>query len=185
MKKLFALTALVTALASPAAHAAGQSSTFISLMGTATKPKPERESGLANSLSGKMNYGGAFLLEFSGGVAGLETGLVYSTREIEGENLSDATKTKAYELPVLFRLHLGPYFSLGAGGYFAKLEDPAKKDDVDYGGLGSAAIYIPLGASAAFSLDGRYHFGAKKLTHNNTSYKYKDMQFLAGFRFGF
>lgn len=185
MKKLFAITALITALSAPAAQAASRDSTFFSLVGVGTQPKPEAQNGLSKNLSGKMNYGGGFLLEFSGGVAGLETGLLYITREIESENLNDATKSKAYELPVLFRLHLGPYFSIGAGGYFAKLEDKSNKENVDYGGLGSAAIYIPMSASASFTIDGRYHFGAKNLTHNATGYKYKDMQFLAGFRFGF
>jgi hypothetical protein len=154
---------------------------------------------ISASSNAKWGFGGGALLDamFDPAV-GLEFGALYITRKIEttttftalGVNASSGGTTAAHyvQIPILLRLAFSPYFSIGAGGYFAEgtgsLSGSAKSD---YGLIGSVGIHLPLGGSVAFLVDGRYNLGLKNVDNSGLgeTQKFRDVQVLAGLTFGF
>jgi hypothetical protein len=157
-------------------------------------------SGISTSSSAKIGPGGGILFdsklvpEF-----GFEFGALYITRKVEqttsftfsgiSSSQSSTTTSHYLEIPLLLRIWLSPYVSIGAGGYYAKglgSIDPSIKSS-DYGAVGSLGLHLPLGSSSSLLIDGRYNLGLKNVDNSGMgqTMKYRDLQIIAGLTFGF
>lgn len=196
---------LFSLVVSHSARAAG-----IAVVGVANSSEPNEP---GTEYKGKPGYGAGVLFELGlMPTIGIEFGALTMARKFEFTTVVPVSSTvtlnaKMYEFPVLLRMHLGSFFSLGVGAYYArgsgeisgetKLSNGATSKQIytyasrnqtvsDYGALASIALYFHLAPLTQLLLDGRYTIGMK---NNNTvagsERKFNDSQFLAGLRFGF
>lgn len=179
MKKLLAPVALALALFAGASSA--QAQTNFSLVGVGNLASFSNGS---TSSDRTLGVGGGALLEFQSSPSfGLEFGVLYNPR-VQGDVVKYTANT--VQVPVALRFHLSNYVSLGVGGYYASyLQNRSYGSDSDYGALGSLGIYMPIGAMTKFIIDGRYIYGLKDQNPGFGETKSRDIQILAGLRFGF
>lgn len=157
----------------------------------------------SSTVSSKIGFGGGALLDFSlGPKVGIELGGLYMLRKF-GLTVSTVNFTAvapAVQIPVVLRLHLLPALSIGAGGYAAmgmgnvtftsgatEIVDTYANNGLktlDYGLLGSIGLNIKLASAFSFILDSRFLFGLAEQSDSTGSVKYRELQGLAGFRFG-
>jgi hypothetical protein len=178
MKKFLAPVALMLALFT---GASAQAQTNLSLVGDFNFTSFDSNGG---STDRTLAVGGGALLEFQSSPSfGLEIGALYNPRA-QGDAVKYTANT--VQVPVALRFHLSNYVSLGVGGYYASyLQNRGYGSSSDYGALGSLGIYIPVGASTRFIIDGRYIYGLKDQNQGAGETKSRDVQVLAGLRFGF
>ncbi|RZA03489.1 MAG: hypothetical protein EOP11_16050 [Proteobacteria bacterium] len=182
MKKFLAPLALGFALLS---GAAAQAQTNLSLVADGNFAQNVAGGG-ANSGDRALGIGGGLLLESrSSPNFGVEVGGLYHARKFSAGNYT----TNAIQVPLLLRFYLSNYISLGLGGFFEYgVGDAYNGSDVNktnYGAMGSLGIYIPVGATTKFVIDGRYGYGLKDISDGPFDIKTRDIQILAGLRFGF
>lgn len=195
--------AVVLGLFSSAAFAVPR----LSVVGAVNSSKVDVDVGgvSATGLSSKTGFGGGALLEFSAApMLGIELGALYVLKKY-GDSVGTELTYPYFQVPLVFRLHLGRYVSVGAGGYYAmgvgdvksKLSgstvelsssyDAAGFKKSDYGVTGSFALHLPLGMMTSLLIDGRYNYGLAnvlKTAPANTNYKWREMQGLIGLTFG-
>lgn len=159
--------------------------------------------------SGETAYGGGVLLEMRTlPLIGFEIGALYAPRKYSySTSTSDYTLSyNTYEFPVLLRLHLGRYLSVGAGGYYARSNGgisettmtggtsssqgvsfaSQQQSNSDYGAILSAALTMRIAPLTRLLFDGRYLMGLKNDSlASGGSMKFNDMELLAGLQFGF
>jgi len=160
--------------------------------------------GNSKTVGPQTGYGGGVLIGFPLAMRlGLETGLLYFNR-----NWSDTTSgtnsisSQVFEVPVILKIHLFRFFSIGAGGYYASnsgnLSESGSTNNssltysayginpYDYGLLGNVSIHVPLTPGVLFRVDGNYQSGLVNVSSNtNNNFQYRDMSVLAGFTFYF
>ncbi|RZA03738.1 MAG: hypothetical protein EOP11_15915 [Proteobacteria bacterium] len=182
MKKILAPLALGIALLS---GAAAQAQTNLSLVADGNFAQNVTDGG-ATSGDRQLGLGGGILLENrSSPNFGIEVGALYHARKFD--TLLGAYTLNSVHVPLLLRFYLSNYISLGLGGFFEYgVGDAYAGNNVNktnYGALGSLGIYIPVGATTKFVIDGRYGYGLK--TIGGSDIKTRDIQILAGLRFAF
>ena len=181
----------------------------LSLVGVANSSQPTQP-GMVYAPATTFGGGALFELRMVP-LIGLEFGALYAPRKAAYSTVTPAVANitvtgNGYQFPALLRLHLGRFFSLGVGGYYAKGKGDVtvetemngnkttqqetyaqlQQSDSDYGIATSLALTTRLAPLTYFLLDGRYLIGLK-----NTSLaaggerKFNDMQVLAGLQFGF
>jgi hypothetical protein len=153
----------------------------ISVLGGAIQSQAEK-TGNGVTTEGQLGLGGGLLIAIPTGYAfGFEVGGLYFNRNFESRG-SSLTKTefdqRSIYLPANFRVGLAKAISLGVGGYYdISLEDGI---DDDYGLQGGLRFNIPMSASTALFLDGRYSYGLKDdFTHGRN----QDILGMVGFTF--
>jgi hypothetical protein len=184
MKKFLAPLALGFALLS---GASAQAQTNLSLVADGNFAQ-DVDSGGGTSGDRALGIGGGLLLETrSSPNFGIEVGGLYHARKFGTGNVNYTLN--AVQVPLLFRLYLSNYISLGLGGFFEYgVGDAYAGNNVNktnYGAMGSLGIYIPVGATTKFIIDGRYGYGLKDISDGPFNIKTRDIQILAGLRFGF
>jgi hypothetical protein len=209
---LFGLLSIIVLVGSTPAHAFHLSlvgsgdSTTPSITGASTANGPLTGSG-------SFAFGGGALLGFHmGQVVELELGAIYAGRKFsETDGVNSRTYTgNAIHVPVVLRFWLGRFISLGGGvygnvgtgdftisdstgvsateSYSGHLLGQLGLRSQDYGALGSLKINIPFSQMVALTLDGRYLYSLTNSvadTSTGATYKFNDIQVLAGLRFGF
>ncbi len=197
MRCISALTLALLSLA-PANRA---EAARLSLVGVANSAQPNVP---GTQYSGQTAYGAGALLEMRMvPFIGLEVGGLYAPRKYSfstgGVNYTNSYK--AYEFPVLLRLHLGRYLSVGGGAYYSRANGgisqtaagvsqgvsfaSQQQSMTDYGGVLSAALTMRLGPLTRLLFDGRYLVGMKNDSLSGGDMKFNDMELLAGLQFGF
>lgn len=152
------------------------------------------------------------LSSFSSMTCGIETGVIYQGRNYRTADKSDATSSiyeneyghKMFEVPLVFRIHLVPKFSFGAGPYFAyytgditatAIQGPFTGQTTtstyselsfrswDFGLIGSAELEIPVLPAVTLTGDFRLVTGIIDMdTRVGNDRKMMDLQLLAGVR---
>lgn len=176
----------------------------LSLAGVVTHSQPVVTS-LSNTFTPQLGLGGGALYEFHlFWKVGLQFGALYKTRSylnnLSGNSSLDGLQY--LEFPVQFRIWPVKFFSIGFGGYYGmgigNVHQSTDRVSVqstfrgygisgqDYGLLGSAEISIPVGASTDFFVQGQYLMSLNNLyTAGAATFKFTDIQGLAGVRFNF
>jgi hypothetical protein len=201
---LFAVIVLGIIVASSAAQAFE-----ISVVGGGDLAKPSIESG-GTSVTGssKAAFGGGFLVGFNlNFVTELEFGALYMGRHYTYPVASGTGEDSysRYEIPVILRLNLLKYLTIGGGAYYSvptgqstytltpsgssgssTTSNAADNFKNDFGGVGSVSIKIPLNIATSLVLDGRYLYGLINTTKASAeTIKTRDIEALIGFNFGF
>lgn len=191
---------LLTLFATPNSHAL----VHFALVGDATSTTVDNQSAHHLYDPNYNGYGGGMLLTVGAGHSGIQFGALYKQQQIETRYITTVNTAgnittpmisyeytrKVIEVPLMYRLSFLKIFSLGVGGFYAKVLsvggvvygplrsvplDGLKHDDE--GVSGSFAIEIPLGGLTHLLLDGRYNHGFTKVgTREATA--------LAGFSWG-
>lgn len=137
----------------------------------------------AAGATGSFAPGGGIGLEFPlGSMTGLEIDGFYLQRK----NLDTFTYI---EVPVLYRVHLGQYVSLGAGAYFADGQGSNFASNgissTDLGLVGGLGVLIPLGGMN-LGLEGRYEYGGlwDNSTYSGITTSFNSLQILLSIKFG-
>lgn len=138
----------------------------------------------------KTGYGAGLLMDFKGrSPISLQIGALYMKRTTLGFR-GGADVFPHIQVPALLRVWLKRWLVLGMGGYGAYGYGQGRTfysrgiSQMDYGLVGSLALYYRLSYNIAFLMDGRYCYGLADVSNVNLGYNWRDTQFLAGFKFG-
>jgi hypothetical protein len=177
----------------------------VSLFGIAdqTDLVPSDSSGAAatSNIEKKFGFGGGLGLSFPLSMrAALEVDGIYLGRKFSTTGSTVDTSLTYLQIPVLARLHLSRFLSLGVGGYYATALGDVKSSTgetatyesigyskTDYGLVGALGLNAPLGHATSLFAEGRYAFGLKDVDLDTTDthrLKWRDIQVLVGLRFG-
>jgi hypothetical protein len=187
--------------------AASANASMVSIVGSLLYSKPTyQDLSVSQSISAKLGYGAGLLADFR--VArrvSVQLGALYQMRSFGVTTAGiTATNTSTFvDVPLLIRVGLGPFFSIGVGGYYdsalGKIKNSIgalsawetyKAEGIttdDYGVLANAAVALPLGKMTRLLIDGRYRYGLANRFQGSSTGKmlFRDMQVLMGFQFGF
>lgn len=167
------------------------------IVGAVTNSTPSANSG--SNYEGKIGLGYGALIEGSlaPGV-GLEIDVLSLKRKYENLAPPAVTTTQDLtEIPLLVRLHMGPFLSVGFGAYYARYTGKIHKgtQEIDYanssfskddfGAATSIGIYFPLLPGLKLLIDGRYTLGVTDNDTSSAELKFNDVLLLAGLRLGF
>lgn len=207
-KKISLLAILAALVGFPQANAAS-----LDVLGVGTYLQP-KASGITaaspgDSLTSQMGLGFGLGIETSlASRLALEIDGLYVDRKYQDSGTASTSDSSfhAVQIPVLLRLKLLSFFSVGAGGYAAFATgnvstattvagvtttststyagDSLKTSD--YGAVFSARFRIPLGAKAALLAEGRYNLGLSNIsTTPGTTDHWRTVDGLAGLQFAF
>ncbi len=130
----------------------------------------------------------------------IESGLISLTRNYALSSLpAETVSMKMWQVPVLLRFDLLPIVAVGIGGYLAfasgeitktlviidrtETYDANSLGKTDYGLMASASLALPILPTLKILVDARYMMGLANLsTVSGSSFKFKDLQLLAGIR---
>lgn len=181
----------------------------LSLVGAGDLAKPAIDyNGSSESVTSKLTLGGGVLVGFGlNMVTELEFGVLHMGRDYTYPVASGTGEDSysRYEIPVILRLYLFKYVTVGAGGYYAVpigqstyTQTPTGGSGTstsstansnfknDFGAVGSASIKIPINVATDLVLDGRYLYGLVNTTKTaGETFKSRDVEILLGFAFGF
>ncbi len=149
--------------------------------------------------------GGAFLELRFAEFLGLEVGYFVEQRRFDFRDGPITTEISYRDtiLPVLLRLWLADFFSIGVGGYHAKRSgglratshltpsgtpwtyDLPQTENVDQGFAGAVGLCFPMAPWTCFFMEGRLYQGLSGASRDATyDIKTRNSVFLLGFRFG-
>ena len=140
--------------------------------------------------SGQPGYGGGLGIEIPlGSSSGIEIDGIY-------QNRNNQIQASWVQIPVLYRLWLGTFFSLGAGVYYGtgigsvstngttESFSSAGYSQSDAGLMGVAGFNIPI-SSLYLMIEGRYGYGVYDVSSiQGTTATFNDLQIVVGIRLG-
>lgn len=136
----------------------------------------------APGATGTFAPGAGIGLEFP---LGSWTGLEIDGFYLQRKNIDTFTYI---DVPAILRVHLGQFFSLGAGAYYADgLGTNYSTNGItntDLGAVGALGLNIPMGG-VNLGLEGRYEFGVwDASTVSGITTSFNNLQILLAIRFG-
>jgi hypothetical protein len=153
----------------------------LGVVGTGTYGLPTATG--TTTASGRLGYGGGLTVEFPfGSTVGLEIDGFYVSQEynLGGTNTRVNTIMPAASLV----LHMGRIFSINLGGFYSFAFSPPANLANDYGVLGGLSLDIPMGATTAFTIGGRFNYSLADIDTGGGTINAHDVQALIGLKFG-